>query len=73
MDKEEKLMLLEEIMDLESNSLTGDELLSDLDSWDSMSVLGFMTEMRMRYDITITLSQIRELKDVNDILKLIPD
>ena len=72
MNKEEKLKLLEEIMDTDSGFLTGEELLSDLDSWDSMSVLGFMTEMRLRFDLIIQIDQIRAAETIDDVINLIP-
>lgn len=36
---EEKLNLLEEMMELEENTLSGKENLEDIDEWDSMSKL----------------------------------
>ncbi len=73
MSKEEKLRFIEEIMDVEENSLNYDDELTSIDSWDSMSVLGFMTEMRLRFNEIIEVKQIRELITVSDLCALIPD
>lgn len=73
MNKDEKLRFIEEIMEVENGSLDGTELLSDIDEWDSMSVIGFTTEIRLKYDLIVNINQIREMKTVNDLCKLIPE
>ena len=73
MTKDEKLRFVEGIMDIDEGSLEGDEELSGIGSWDSMSVLGFMTEMSIRFDQIIEIKRIKELATINDLCDLIPD
>ena len=73
MTKQEKLEMLEEVMDLDEGTLGGSEILEDIEEWDSLSVLTLITEMKKRFDISLSDKQIREFKTVEDILKFIPD
>ena len=45
MNQETKLSLLENVMDLDEGTLTADTVLADLDEWDSLSVLSFISLM----------------------------
>ena len=62
MTKEEKLAMLEEVMDLDEGDLEEDALLEDIDEWDSLSVLTLISEMKKRFDIVLSTQQIREFK-----------
>ncbi len=73
MTKEEKLAMLEEVMDLDEGDLEEDALLEDIDEWDSLSVLTLISEMKKRFDISLSTLQIREFKTVLDICAVIPD
>lgn len=73
MPKEEKLKMLEEVMDLEEGELTEETLLEDIAEWDSLSVLTLISEMKKKFDISLSTKQIREFKTVADICAVIPD
>ncbi len=73
MSKEEKLAMLEEVMDLDEGDLVEDAMLEDIDEWDSLSVLTLITEMKKRFNIFLSIKQIREFTTVADILAVIPD
>ncbi len=70
---EEKLALIEEVMDLDESTLSEDAVLEDIEEWDSLSILTLIAEMKKRFDISLTTQQIRELKTVSDICAVIPD
>ncbi len=66
MSLEEKLELLEEIMDYE-DSLEVDMVLSDLEEWDSLSTLALAAKVRELYGENLTNDEIQNFKTVKDI------
>lgn len=58
---EEKLELLEEIMDYE-DSLGVDMVLSDLEEWDSLSTLALAAKVKELYGENLTMTKYRILK-----------
>ena len=69
----EKIEFLEEIMDLDEETLTHDMDLDDLDEWDSLSVLSLTVEMKKRYGMDLTTEIVKKFKTVADICNYIPD
>lgn len=67
MNMEEKLALLEEIMELDEGELKPDMQLADLEEWDSLSKLSLMAEVRKRMGITPTTEVIKGFVTVQDI------
>jgi len=63
---EEKLDLLEEIMDYE-DSLGVDMVLSDLEEWDSLSTLALAAKVKELYGENLTNDEIQNFKTVKDI------
>lgn len=72
MTLEEKIAFLEEVMDLDEGDLKLDVSLDELEEWDSLSVLTLISEMKKRFDISLSTQQIREFKSVADICDIIP-
>lgn len=66
MSLEEKLELLEEIMDYE-DSLGVDMVLSDLEEWDSLSTLALTAKVKELYGENLTNDEIQNFKTVKDI------
>ena len=73
MTKEEKLAMLEEVMDLDEGDLDEDALLENIEEWDSLSVLTLISEMKKRFNISLSTQMIRDFKSVSDICAVIPD
>ncbi len=73
MTKEEKLAMLEEVMDLDEGTLTEDAVLEDIEEWDSLSVLTLISEMKKKFGISLSTQQIKEFKTVADVCAVIPD
>ena len=69
MNKQEKISLLEEIMDMEEGTLKEDTVLSDLDEWDSMSRLSVIVMMSDEFGKTISGEDVKKFVTVNDILE----
>lgn len=64
----EKLEMLEEMMELDEDTLTPETKLEDLEEWDSIAVISFIALIDDEFGKTIKGSQIREFKTVADAL-----
>ncbi len=73
MTKAEALNLVEESLEMETNTLTGEEEIADLDGWDSMAVISLIALVDETFNITLEPEEIMESVIVNDLLKLIDD
>ncbi len=69
----EKLAMLEEVMELDEGTLKGDEVLADIEEWDSMSALSFILLLSDEYDKTIGNEEIKKLETVADMLALMTE
>lgn len=63
---EEKLELLEEIMDYD-DALKPEMVLEDLEEWDSLSTLALAAKVRELYGTNLTSDQILQFETVQDI------
>lgn len=70
MEIKKKLELLEEMMELDEGTLNGDEVLEDLEDWDSMTALSFILLLSDEFDKTITGADIKKLHTVQDMMAL---
>ena len=68
MSSQEKIQLLEEIMELENGTLQADHRLEDYEEWDSLSVISYMALMDTKFHKSIPILKIKEYKTVADIL-----
>lgn len=70
MDRQEKLKLMEEVMDLADGMLSEGDELASYDEWDSLSALAFMSVMTSRFHKNIMPSDIKKLITVADAIDL---
>lgn len=68
MTQEEKIALLEEMLELDNGSLKPEMELSSIDEYDSMAKLSLIVLMDDECNKKLTGEQIREFKTVADIL-----
>lgn len=68
MTQEEKISLLEEMLELDNGSLKPEMELSTIDEYDSMAKLSLIVLMDDECNKKLTGEQIREFKTVADIL-----
>ena len=68
MTKNEKIALLEDMLELESNTLTPETELTAIDEYDSMAKLSLIVLMDEECGKKLTGEQIRAFKTVGDIL-----
>lgn len=69
MTSQEKIVLLEEILELEEGTLNEDIELEDVEEWDSMAALTLIVLMDEKFKKKLTGSQIKEFKKIKDILE----
>ena len=70
MEMNEKLEMLEEVMDLDENELSADMKLADIEEWDSLSALSLIVMMKKEFGIELTNDTIRSFITVQDICDL---
>ena len=68
MNLQEKLTLIEEVLDVETGSLTPETLLAEVDEWDSIAALSLVVMLDEKFEKTVSGVQIKALASVNDIL-----
>lgn len=68
MTTEEKIALLEDMLELDNGSLRPETVLADIDEYDSMAKLSLIVLMDDECGKKLTGEQIREFKTVQDIL-----
>jgi len=73
MTKQEFLRQLEDIMELDANTLQGGETLKDLDSWDSLASLSFIAFADERFNLSVSGNQVASAKTVDDLAALLGD
>ena len=68
MNLQEKLTLIEEVLDVAEGSLTPETLLAEVDEWDSIAALSLIVMLDEKFEKTVSEAQIKALESVNDIL-----
>lgn len=68
MTEQEKLALLEETLEMDEGSLSGDMDLDDVDEYDSMAKLGLIVMAEDEFGVKLSGEQIKAFKTVGDIL-----
>ncbi|CDD74478.1 MAG TPA: acyl carrier protein [Lachnospiraceae bacterium] len=67
MTVQEKLEVLEDIMELDEGTLKVEDSLEDIDEWDSMSKLYLVTYVKKEMQKRLTVDEIKNFKTVQDI------
>ena len=71
MTKKELLQMLEEIIEADPDTLTGEELIEDLENWDSLAVVNFIALVDENFGITLSPEKIMNSKTVNELVSLL--
>ena len=71
MTYKEKIALLEEMLELDENSIKEETMLSDIEEWDSMAILMLINLAEVKFKKKLVMAQIREFKTIGDILKFL--
>ena len=67
MNLEEKIVLLEELMDLEEGTLEASSELEEFEEWDSLSKLSLMAAAKKEFGKKLTVEEMNMFKTVQDI------
>jgi len=70
MSTQERIELLEEIMDLDAGTLKLEDVLADYEEWDSLTALTLISEMDERFGKKITGEEIKAFKTVADVIAI---
>lgn len=73
MSNEEKLALLAEMLEVETEDLSLDMKLSELDEWDSFARLSFMSLVDDNYGKLISSADIKKYETVADLLAVMTE
>ncbi|WP_218080257.1 acyl carrier protein [Anthocerotibacter panamensis] len=71
MKKKDFLLSLEEIVEVDPNTLTGSEDLEELEGWDSLGVVGFIAMIDENFEITLPARKISNCRTVDDLVALL--
>lgn len=67
MTNEEKIAMLEDIMDLDEGTLEAASVLKEFEEWDSLSKLSLMAMAKKEFSKKLTTEEIHTFKTVQDI------
>ena len=70
MSEQEKLAMLEDMLELDEGTLTPETALEDIDEYDSMAKLSLIVLMEDEFGVKLTGDVIRGFDTIGDILKL---
>lgn len=70
MEISEKINRLEEMLEVDENSLTLDTELSSLDEWDSLAILSAIVLFEDEFGKKITGAELKACKTVGDVVNL---
>lgn len=70
MSEQEKLAMLEEMLEIDEGTLSPETALEDIDEYDSMAKLSLIVLMEDEFGVKLTGDVIRGFETVGDILKL---
>lgn len=68
MTNQEKLAMLEEMMELEKGTLQEDGMLLDIVEWNSLAKLSFIALMDENFGKKVSANELKQFKTVKDIL-----
>ena len=66
MNLQEKLALIEEVLDVETGSLTPETLLAEVGEWDSIAALSLVVMLDEKFEKTVSGEQIMSLEHVSE-------
>jgi acyl carrier protein len=71
MTKPEALRLLEKSLDMGPHTLTGGEILRNLENWDSLSILAFIATVDKELALALPGNQVARCRTVDELLELL--
>lgn len=71
MTNEEKIAMLEEIMDLDEGTLSNESVLADFEEWDSLSKLSLVAEAKRKFGLVLTTDEMMKFETVKDVCEFL--
>lgn len=71
MDRKDFLLALDEALELDPGTLTGEETLESLESWDSLAVISFIALVDETMGVVVEGEKLAQAKTVADLLALV--
>ncbi len=68
---QETLKKIDRLLELKPGTLSGEEKLDELASWDSLSVIGFIALADEKFSVRVSPAAIHEAETVNDLIRLL--
>lgn len=68
MNEQEKLLEIADILEMDADELSTDTILEELETWDSVAILSFISVMNDSFDKFPNASEIRAYKTVGDLM-----
>lgn len=69
-DKTGFLLLIDEMLELSPGTLTGEEILKEIELWDSVALISFMVMVKEHYNIIVSPKDVWACSSVNDLMTL---
>jgi hypothetical protein len=73
MDRRHALALVEKLFEMPAGTLQGGETLTDIDTWSSLTALGFMVLADEHFKVVPSPDALAGARTVNDLLGLLGD
>ncbi|MCK5575900.1 MAG: acyl carrier protein [Sphingomonadales bacterium] len=73
MNKKEFMNAIEDLLEMDPDTLTGDEALDDLEGWDSLAVISFIALVDEALGVILEGDKLAEAKSMAELLSLVDD
>ncbi|CAK0775722.1 Carrier domain-containing protein [Azospirillaceae bacterium] len=73
MNKIDFLKALDDMLELDSGTLTGNEVLKELEMWDSLAVISFIALVDEKLGFVVEGQKLAMAKTIDDLISLVKD
>lgn len=73
MTKREFLTELEDVLEVDAGSITGNEALADLEGWDSLAVMAYIAMVDEKLDVALSASKLVKSENIGDLIAMLGD
>jgi acyl carrier protein len=70
MNKSEFIKQIADILEIESENITGSEMLEELGNWDSLSIISFVAMVDAELNRIVSPEKLKQAKTINDLIEL---
>ncbi len=70
MNKNEFIKHIAEILEIDSENLTGNELLDEIGNWDSLSIISYVAMVDAELNRIVSPEKLRQAKTIGDLVEL---